>query len=121
MITYKLKRKSETNEWVVRAYVDGKFNEGMTYYTDDKQDAIDTMAAMKQQQQQQQPQPGQRVSVWHKESPKHAWTLEYDNVILHEIQRGGRLILKTPGTQEFRACLLAGVGSWQRRVSVSQA
>jgi hypothetical protein len=45
-ITYKLKRKSETNEWLVVAYVDGKRNEDMTYYTDDKQDAIDTLAAM---------------------------------------------------------------------------
>ncbi len=41
--TLKLRRKSETNEWVVRWYVNGKYDEGKTYYTDDKQDAVNTM------------------------------------------------------------------------------
>ncbi len=41
--TYKLARKAETDEWVVKAYKDGKYDEGATYYTNDKQDAIDTM------------------------------------------------------------------------------
>jgi hypothetical protein len=42
----KLIRKSDTNEWVVKVYVDGKYDEGRTYYTDDKQDAIDTQKVM---------------------------------------------------------------------------
>jgi hypothetical protein len=45
-IEYKLRRKSETNEWVVAAYVNGKFNDEKSYYTDDKQDAIKTMKMM---------------------------------------------------------------------------
>lgn len=39
-------RKSETNEWVVKWYVDGKPDENKTYYTDDKKDAFDTYLAM---------------------------------------------------------------------------
>jgi hypothetical protein len=46
-IEYRLKRKVETNEWIVAAYVDGKFDDDKSYYTDDKQDAIDTMADLK--------------------------------------------------------------------------
>lgn len=44
MRTYKLRRKSSTNEWMVVAYDDGKRNEAATYYTDDKQDAKDALA-----------------------------------------------------------------------------
>ena len=44
--TYKLARKPETNEWVVKAYKDGKYDEDATYYTDDKRDAIDTKKAL---------------------------------------------------------------------------
>lgn len=43
----KLVRKSETDEWVVKVYVDGKFDEGKSYYTDDKTDAENTMKRMK--------------------------------------------------------------------------
>lgn len=42
-------RKSSTDEWVVKVHVDGKYNEDATYYTDDKEDAISTMAHMKKQ------------------------------------------------------------------------
>ncbi len=45
-ILLNLVRKSETREWVVRVRVDGKLCEMSTYYTDDKQDAIDTMMYM---------------------------------------------------------------------------
>lgn len=43
---FKIKRKSETNEWVVVVYVNGKRDESKCYYTDDKQDAVDTMKHM---------------------------------------------------------------------------
>jgi hypothetical protein len=42
-----LKRKAETDEWVVAWYENGKYSEAKTYYTNDKQDAIDTMAFLK--------------------------------------------------------------------------
>jgi hypothetical protein len=42
--TFKLVRKSSTNEWIVRTYVDGKLDSDLDYFTDDKQDAIDTLA-----------------------------------------------------------------------------
>ena len=48
IITYKLKRKSETDEWMVAAYVNGKFNEAKTYYTDDKEDAQATLKHMQE-------------------------------------------------------------------------
>ena len=41
-----ISRKVETNEWLVKVYVNGKYSEDKTYYTDDKQDAIDTAKAM---------------------------------------------------------------------------
>lgn len=43
-----LARKPETNEWLVKVYINGKYNENATYYTDDKQDAIDTAKTMLQ-------------------------------------------------------------------------
>jgi hypothetical protein len=43
-LTFKVKRKSSTEEWKVCCYVDGKYSEDKTYYTTDKQDAIDTCA-----------------------------------------------------------------------------
>ena len=39
-------RKVETDEWVVKVYINGKYSEHATYYTDDKKDALDTMKAM---------------------------------------------------------------------------
>ena len=39
-------RKPETGEWVVKWYVDGKYNEDKTYYTNDKSDADDTYKDM---------------------------------------------------------------------------
>ena len=35
-------RKVETDEWVAKVYINGKYNEDATYYTDDKEDAITT-------------------------------------------------------------------------------
>ena len=49
-VTYKLKRNVEWDEWVVACTVDGKHNEAMTYRTDDKQDAVDTLAHLKKEQ-----------------------------------------------------------------------
>lgn len=39
-------RKPETDEWVVKWYVDGKYNEDKTYYTNDKSDAEATYKDM---------------------------------------------------------------------------
>lgn len=41
--TYKIVRKSSTNEWIVRQYVDGKLDSDSDYYTDSEQDALDTL------------------------------------------------------------------------------
>ena len=46
-IKFVVKRKVETDEWLVKVYIDGKYDEDATYYTDDKEDAINTMAYMK--------------------------------------------------------------------------
>ena len=46
IITTKLVRKTETDEWVVKVYVDGKYDENSTYYTNDKADAIMTQKWM---------------------------------------------------------------------------
>jgi len=46
-IKFVVKRKVETDEWLVKVYIDGKYDEDATYYTDDKEDAINTMAHMK--------------------------------------------------------------------------
>ncbi len=40
-------RKASTDEWVVKVHINGKYSEESTYYTDDKDDAISTMADMK--------------------------------------------------------------------------
>ncbi len=45
----RLRRKSETDEWVVRVWIDGVHDEDKDYYTDDKGDAISTMTLMAQQ------------------------------------------------------------------------
>lgn len=42
--TFKIVRKSSTNEWIVRKYLDGKLDSDSDYYTDDKKDAQDTLA-----------------------------------------------------------------------------
>lgn len=39
-------RKASTDEWVCRVYFNGKYSEGASYYTDSKQDAIDTRKVM---------------------------------------------------------------------------
>jgi len=49
-VTYELKRNGGWREWVVACTVDGKHNEAMTYRTDDKQDAVDTLAHLKKEQ-----------------------------------------------------------------------
>jgi hypothetical protein len=43
----KLSRKSDTDEWVVRYYENGKLNDYKSYYTNDKKDAQETMESMK--------------------------------------------------------------------------
>lgn len=45
-VELRLVRKPETDEWVVKYYENGKYNEEKTYYTDDKDDAIGTMKNM---------------------------------------------------------------------------
>lgn len=45
----RVRRKSSTAEWVVRVWVDGVYSEDKTYYTDDREDADDTMALMAKQ------------------------------------------------------------------------
>jgi len=42
-VTHRIQRKAETEEWLVVKYIDGKRDEAGTYYTTDKQDAIDTL------------------------------------------------------------------------------
>ena len=45
--TYKLaKKKNDYDEYTIRAYKNGKYNEDATYYTDDWQDALDTLKMM---------------------------------------------------------------------------
>jgi hypothetical protein len=39
-------KKNETDEWVNKVYINGKYNENQTYYTNDKQDALDTKKEM---------------------------------------------------------------------------
>ena len=46
VVSYSIVRKSDTNEWVVVVKHDGKRHEPSCYYTDNKQDAHDTMKAM---------------------------------------------------------------------------
>ena len=48
-VDLKLKRLPETDEWRVSVFIDGKYSEEKSYYTDDKQDAIDTMEFMKKE------------------------------------------------------------------------
>ena len=45
----RLLRKPDTDEWVVRVYVNGRYDDDKSYYTDDKHDAIETMARMKKE------------------------------------------------------------------------
>lgn len=40
---YKLRRKAETKEWLLAAYVNGKYNEDRTLYFDDRDDAESTL------------------------------------------------------------------------------
>lgn len=46
---YRVVRKSQTGEWVIRAWVKGKYNEARTYYTTDKADALGTFKFLMQQ------------------------------------------------------------------------
>lgn len=49
-VKYKLnKRKNEYDEYIVKAYTDGKYDEEKTYYTDDWEDAVNTLNAMAKQ------------------------------------------------------------------------
>ena len=41
-----LNKDTATGEFAVKYYEDGNYSEDKTYYTDDKQDAIDTMNDM---------------------------------------------------------------------------
>lgn len=67
-ITYKLKRKVETDEWMAAAYINGKFDDDKTYYTDDKQDAMDTL---KDLQKREDKRVGQTEKSWFKS--KTSW------------------------------------------------
>jgi len=40
------KRKNEYGEFIVKEYINGKFREDGSYYTDDWQDAVDTIKSM---------------------------------------------------------------------------
>jgi hypothetical protein len=46
-VKLKLSRKSDTDEWVVRYYENGKLDDDKSYYTNDKKDAQETMESMK--------------------------------------------------------------------------
>lgn len=46
-----LRRKSSTNEWVVRTHIGGRHCPTNDYFTDNKQDAIDTLHAIRQEYQ----------------------------------------------------------------------
>ena len=46
-VKYSVKKNSETGEWMVAAYVNGKFDDGKTYYTNDKADAVGTLDHMR--------------------------------------------------------------------------
>lgn len=49
-VKYKLnKRKNEYGEFIIKAYTDGKYDEEKTYYTDDWEDAVDTLNSMAKQ------------------------------------------------------------------------
>lgn len=48
VVRLSLKRKPSTDEWKVNVFINGKYDEDATYYTDDKEDAKDTMKAMKE-------------------------------------------------------------------------
>ena len=49
-VKYKLnKRKNEYDEYVIKAYTDGKYDEEKTYYTDDWEDAVNTLNAIAKQ------------------------------------------------------------------------
>ena len=45
-VKLRIKRDSEWNEWRVEWIQDGIYDEDKTYFTDDKQDAIDTKKAI---------------------------------------------------------------------------
>lgn len=45
-VEFRIARKLETDEWLVKVFVNGQYSEDRTYYTDDEQDARDTMRAM---------------------------------------------------------------------------
>lgn len=72
--TYKVVRKPSTDEWVVKVYVDGKYNEAQTYYTNDKTDAMETMKAMKKRAQKMGnniPSGGSKVDAAEREAEDH--------------------------------------------------
>ena len=84
-ITYKLKRKSETNEWKVAAFVDGKYNEAMTYYTDDKQDAVGTLAAMEKSEQERQDREAKHITKVLSQASSKRLTLNLLNGVLETL------------------------------------
>lgn len=48
-VRFTIKRNPDTGEWMVKVYINGKYSEKATYYTDDKEDAVTTGRAMKDQ------------------------------------------------------------------------
>lgn len=45
-ITCNVRRLSETDEWKVTVSISGKWHEGPAYYTNDEQDALNTLPAV---------------------------------------------------------------------------
>lgn len=43
----KIDKNRETGEYVAKVYINGKYSEDKTYYTNDLQDAVDTAKHMK--------------------------------------------------------------------------
>ena len=45
-VTLKLRKDREWGEWIVGYYVNGRLDEGKSYYTDSRDDALTTMSVM---------------------------------------------------------------------------
>ena len=48
--TFELTYDKENDEHIVKVFEDGKENENRNYYTDDRQDAIETLKAMREEE-----------------------------------------------------------------------
>lgn len=63
VVTFKIVRDNEWDEWHVQYLIDGKVDEAKTYYTEDYQDAVSTMLAMKKELDVQQHQRSERIGT----------------------------------------------------------